>query len=1011
MMSGRRPPPKWWWRATRPAIAAAPAAGRHAQPPRMIGWGAAFLVIAILAADGGAIWHLRRTAMADAQDSLAKLNRVIEEQSLRTLQGADLVLSAVEAEFSVAAITDPHQFRRTAGSSDVHQSLARKIAGLPQIASLFLVDAAGDVVNTSDGPVRGINIRSRPEFATLRDYPDLGTIISAPVISQSGGIPTIYLARRLSGPDGSFIGIASAAIRLDYFESFYHDVYLGKGSAIGLWRTDNTLLVRYPAPPADGGHPALNSALLAGAVTADKFGPILATDAISGAPAIMAGRRLGTYPLIATTSLTLAATLAGWQWQALVIAAIGLLLSTAIIAIALLLRRQFLVQVLMTRAFARLADESHARIELQRAVERAAAIAAEHRVAEEALRHSEDRFRDIAEFSAEWIWESDAEHRFVFLSGEGAQAVFGKTRWEVAGVDPETDAHWRQHKADLDAGRPFRGFRFSICWPGGTVRHYSANGKPIFDERGQFQGYRGTVTNETEAILAQHRARRADRLLRDAVDSISEGFVIFDADDRLVLCNEAYRRMYPEIADLSVPGTSFSEILRAGIARGAFADAENHAEAWLAERMRCHRQLEGAIEQRLSGGRWALASERRMSDGGTAGLRIDITALKRTQFALNESQLRLDEAEKLAGLGCSDFNLVTRQLTWSNEAYRIFGIDIREYPPTGDAYLALIEPRDRERVRALWAELVRGVRPEPIEYWINAADGATRLIRRDNEIIRDAQARPIRIVSTLQDVTVQRASEQRARELERLLIHSQKLEALGTMAGGLAHELNNILAPVLSLAKVALEDCPAESTTRTDLEMVVIASQRARDLVRQVLAFGRKQPLEKRIIDLPAAARLALQMMRATLPATIELIDRIEPVAPIHADPTQLQQVIVNLVTNAAEAIGQRHGKIVVSLSQRAAASEPAAPWVCLSVADDGCGMDETVAQRVFEPFFTTREADRGSGLGLSVVHGIVTSHGGRIELCTTPNEGSEFSVILPSAERRDVATPIQTAA
>src|SRR6185437_13109188 len=158
--------------------------------------------------------------------------------------------------------------------------------------------------------------------------------------------------------------------------------------------------------------------------------------------------------------------------------------------------------------------------------------------------------------------------------------------------------------------------------------------------------------------------------------------------------------------------------------------------------------------------------------------------------------------------------------------------------------------------------------------------------------------KPIRVVSTLQDVTVQRAAEQRARELERLLIHSQKLEALGIMAGGLAHELNNILAPVLSLAKIALEDFPAGGAARSDLEMVVSASQRARDLVRQILAFGRRQPLEKRLIDLGATIRDSLRMMRATLPATIELAERIEPVAPIHADPDQLQQVIVNLVTN-----------------------------------------------------------------------------------------------------------------
>lgn len=1006
-----RAPPRWWWRAIRPAVAATPAAARRARPPRTIGWAAAFIVAALIAIDGAVIWHLRATAIAAAEDSLAKLNLVIEEQSVRTLQGADLVLDTIATEFAVAGVSDARQFSRAAANSDMHQDLVRKIAGLPQIAVLYLVDALGNVVNTSAAPLENVNIRNRGDFATLRDNPYLSTLISEPVLSQTGGIPTIYLARRLETADGHFLGIASAAIRLDYFKSFYSDIYLGKGSAIGLWRTDGTLLVRYPEQTATETHPALKRDFLGNATAGENFGPVLAEDPVSGAPILLAGRRLGQYPLVGTTSLRIAVVLGRWKLQALVIAAIGLILVAATIAVAVLLRRHLIAQLLMTRAYARLADESHARAELQRAVERAEAIAAERRQAEEALRHSESRFRDIAEFSADWIWESDISHRFVFLSGPGAQMIYGKTRWEVAGADPETDPHWQRHKADLDARRAFRGFRFTISWPEGQVQHYSASGKPIFDGQGRFQGYRGTITNETEAVAADHRATRANRLLRDAVDSISEGFVIFDADDKLVMCNEAYRRMYPEIADLMVPGTTFAEILGAGVARGQFADAVGREDTWLRERIRQHRQLDGAIEQRLSAGRWALASERRMSDGGTAGLRIDITALKKAQVALHENQLRLDEAERIARLGCSDYNLVTGQLTWSNEAYRIFGIDIREFPPTGEAYLAFIDPRDRDRVRALWRELVRGSQPPPIEYWIVGADGEARLVRRENEIIRDSEARPLRIVSTLQDVTEQRAAEQRAHELERRLIYAQKLEALGTMAGGLAHELNNILAPVLALAKVAADDLPVGSATRSDLEMVVVASQRARDLVRQILAFGRQQPLEKQIFDLGATVRQSLQMMRATLPATIDLVERIEPVAPIHADPAQLQQVIVNLLTNAAQAIGDRFGKIVVSLTPCGGAPGQSLGAVRLSVADDGCGMDHNVAQRVFEPFFTTREADRGSGLGLSVVHGIVSSHGGRIELHTAPNEGADFSIILPAAMPAQISSPVPTAA
>ena len=421
--------PRWWRRGLHPAIAA-PETARHARPPRIIGYAATLLIIALLSAAGVAIWHLRQTAMESAADSLVKLNRMLEEQSVRTLQGADLVLSAIDAEFGSAGIRDAVQFRRSATSSDAHLGLARKISGLPQISALNLVDASGSVLSTS-GPrlAHEVNIHNRPDFATLRDHADLGTIISAPVLGQSDGVATIYLARRLSGLDGRFLGIVSAAIRLDYFENFYRDVSIGPGSAIALWRTDGALVARYPATPADA-KAALDSPLTGNSEPSEKFGPVRTANPVTGEPVILAGQRLGSYPLIATTSLTIASILSAWNIEAAIVAAVGLLLSIAIAAIAVLFRRHFVAQLVMTRTYARLADESQARRDLVHAVERAEAIAAERRLAQEALQHSERRFRDIAEFSADWIWESDVNHRFTFLSGDGAHAVFGKTRWE-----------------------------------------------------------------------------------------------------------------------------------------------------------------------------------------------------------------------------------------------------------------------------------------------------------------------------------------------------------------------------------------------------------------------------------------------------------------------------------------------------------------------------------------------------------------------------------------------------
>jgi signal transduction histidine kinase len=244
----------------------------------------------------------------------------------------------------------------------------------------------------------------------------------------------------------------------------------------------------------------------------------------------------------------------------------------------------------------------------------------------------------------------------------------------------------------------------------------------------------------------------------------------------------------------------------------------------------------------------------------------------------------------------------------------------------------------------------------------------------------------------------QRASQQRERELERQLRHSQKLEALGTLAGGMAHDLNNALMPILALSQIVLEDIPPRSRAREDVETIRRSGERARDLVQQILAFARKQELAKGRIDLAVVTHDALRMLRATLPATVELVEQIEEVPPLLGNAGQLQQVIVNLVSNAAQAIGERNGRITISLSTSPASIEGSsvASAIRLAVTDTGNGIDEAALDRIFEPFFTTKPVGEGTGLGLSVVHGIVAGHGGRIDVRSRRGSGSEFIVLLP---------------
>jgi signal transduction histidine kinase len=268
-------------------------------------------------------------------------------------------------------------------------------------------------------------------------------------------------------------------------------------------------------------------------------------------------------------------------------------------------------------------------------------------------------------------------------------------------------------------------------------------------------------------------------------------------------------------------------------------------------------------------------------------------------------------------------------------------------------------------------------------------------------MIFDDEGNPIRRIGTIRDVTETRMAEERQRELERQLLHSQKLDALGTLAGGIAHDLNNTLMPILALAQLLMQQMPEGSSEREDLETIVQASTHGRDLVQRILAFSRDQEAAKMKVDLAATTRQALRMLRPTIPASVLINQEIEEVPLILADAGQLQQVIVNLVTNARQAIGDDPGTVTVEVSpvSRRSNRRRGGDFVCLRVADTGCGMEAETKDRIFEPFFTTKNVGEGTGLGLSVVHGIIADHGGRIEVKSQPGEGTEFTILLPAAE------------
>lgn len=269
-------------------------------------------------------------------------------------------------------------------------------------------------------------------------------------------------------------------------------------------------------------------------------------------------------------------------------------------------------------------------------------------------------------------------------------------------------------------------------------------------------------------------------------------------------------------------------------------------------------------------------------------------------------------------------------------------------------------------------------------------------------------------VALEKEIADRKRAEEEKEILEAQLRQAQKMESLGTLAGGIAHDFNNILAIIMGCAEMVALDIDAESKQGRMLAKVINASRRAKDLVKQILAFSRRSEQEKRPVRIDLLLDEALKLLRATLPTTIELKAELNSKAVVCADPTQIHQVIMNLCTNSAQAMPGEGGAIYIGLNDSFQPARdhlhhpdlPPGAYVELTVKDTGQGIEPTILDRLFDPFFTTKEKGVGTGLGLSVVHGIVKSHGGAIEVSSTYGKGTSFRVLFPVVESLPIAEP-----
>jgi PAS domain S-box-containing protein len=384
----------------------------------------------------------------------------------------------------------------------------------------------------------------------------------------------------------------------------------------------------------------------------------------------------------------------------------------------------------------------------------------------------------------------------------------------------------------------------------------------------------------------------------------------------------------------------------------------------------------------------------------------------------------LNHAQAVAHVGSWVYELVTDVMRLSAETCRIFGLP-KGTAGSHESYLARVHPDDKDRVDSAWQAALKGGPNFKNEHRI-LVRGNVRWIKQIAELEHDANGRPLRSVGTTQDITERKQIEARRHQVDTQLRESQKMEALGTLAGGVAHDFNNALATIMGNVELARQDVGSGHAALVSLEEIAKAGRRAKDLVQQILAFGRRQKLERKPTSLALVVLESARLVRATLPAMVHLSVECEHDTPaVLADAMQINQILLNLCGNALQAVQDQERPGVIEVRLRAyehtqgEACSVLRPGrhACLSVRDNGPGMDATTSAHIFEPFFTTKPNGKGTGLGLSVVHSIVQSHEARIEVESLPGSGSTFRIYFPAAEAPlaelvapvAVSTPVHT--
>ncbi|MFN8666906.1 MAG: PAS domain S-box protein [Gemmatimonadaceae bacterium] len=612
------------------------------------------------------------------------------------------------------------------------------------------------------------------------------------------------------------------------------------------------------------------------------------------------------------------------------------------------------------------------------------------------------------------VFWKDRELRYLgcntlFARDAGAESpadVIGRTDFDLA-WRAQAELYRADDRAVMESGEGRIDFEEPQTAPNGDLLWLRTSKVPLLDDSGAVIGVLGIYDDITARKQVELRLRESEERYQRLFDSSPDPCWIIGGDNRFILCNLAAARAlgydHPEEVIARHPSEhsprvqpdgrlsreKANEMIAVAHARGM------HRFEWV------HRRRDGGevpVEVTLS---------QVVTEGEPQLYCVwrDISERKRFEASLLESRTRHEEAQHLAHLGHWQQDLASGQLEWSREVYRIFGMDPDGPRATLTEFHSRVHPADRERVHATVTSAVDARRRFEFEHRLLLPDGTIKWVHARGEVALAPDGTPERVNGTVLDITERHEAAEHSARLQTQLHDAQRLEAIGRLAGGVAHDFNNMLGVILGGVDMSLTELGSNERVAEYLREVQDAARRSADLTRQLLAFASRQTTVPVVLDLNAKVTGMLRMLRRVIGENVHLDwDPAPDTWPVHIDPSQVDQVLANLCVNARDAIagvGRVHiatRNVVVDHAH--VDRHPGAmlgEHAVLTFRDDGGGMPPEVLEHIFEPFFTTKDLGKGTGLGLATVYGIVRQAKGHIVVTSAPGRGTTFELYFPA--------------